>query len=116
MEDYYGYAWGMAHWFNSPFIAMPKRDVTYDNRWKKPDWSAYTTTSRMRLLDGIPYRLSLKFDMELWHAEPNTEVSQADGVLWYARPGGTSNRVPQPEEAVRDLIPWNGKQLITEPL
>ncbi|MEI6644559.1 MAG: glycoside hydrolase family 172 protein [bacterium] len=111
MEDYYGYAWGMAHWFNSPFIAMPKRDVTYDHRWKKPDWSAYTTTSRMRLLDGIPYRRSLKFDMELWVCA-DTEVSQAVGVFWYARPSGTSNRVPQPEEAVRDLIPWNGKQLI----
>jgi hypothetical protein len=115
MEDYYGYAWGMAHWFNSPFIAMPKRDVTYDNRWKKPDWSAYTTTSRMRLLDGIPYRSSLKIDMELWHCA-DTEVSQAVGVFWYARPGGISNRAPQPDEAARDLILWDGKKLIAKPL
>jgi hypothetical protein len=69
----------------------------------------------MRLLDGIPYRRSLKFDMELWHCA-DTEVSQAAGVFWYARPGGMSNRVPQPEEAVRDLIPWNGKKLIESKL
>ena len=60
-EDYYGYAWGMARHFDSPFISMPQRDGR-----SREDWRGYTTTSRLRLLDGIPWQRSLKFDMEIW--------------------------------------------------
>jgi len=54
-EDYYGFAWGMAHWFNSPFISGPLRDGK-----GKADWTGYTTVSRLRLLDGISFQSSLK--------------------------------------------------------
>ena len=35
--------------FNSPFISMPQRDSA-----SRDDWRGYTTTSRLRLLDGFP--------------------------------------------------------------
>ena len=93
-EDYYGYAWGMADFFSSPFISEPSRDRAGD----RDDWSGYTTTSRVRLLDEIPFGVSLKHDMEIWNwAE--TEVDYAVGTFWYARPGASCNRQPQPEQA-----------------
>jgi hypothetical protein len=99
-EDYYGYAWGMAHRFDSPFISMPKRSSRGRN-----DWRGYTTTSRVRLLDSIPMRKSLRFDMEIWNWA-DTKVGYAAGKFWYARPGATSNRGPSPDEAAQELIPW----------
>ena len=92
-EDYYGYAWGMAHEFSSPFISMPKRDNPNRN-----DWQGYTTTSRVRLLDGIPCQHSLKLDMEIWHWA-TTKMDYAVGVFWYACPGATCNRLPEYEDA-----------------
>jgi hypothetical protein len=90
-EDYYGYAWGMAGYFSSPFISMPQRD-------RQSDWRGYTTTSRLRLLDGIPFQTALKHDMEVWNWA-DTQVDYAVGTFWYARPGATHNRRPQPREA-----------------
>ncbi|MBV9867270.1 MAG: DUF2961 domain-containing protein [Abitibacteriaceae bacterium] len=101
-EDYYGYAWGMANYFNSPFISMPERDSP-----GRDNWRGYTTTSRLRLLDGIPFRMSLKHDMEVWNWA-DTQVDYAVGTFWYARPGAQQNRSPQPREAsvvVRDAPP-----------
>jgi hypothetical protein len=92
-EDYYGYAWGMARQFNSPFISMPRRDGA-----RRDDWRGYTTTSRVRLLDEIPFQRSLKFDMEIWDWEA-TKLGYSAATFWYARPGATSNRQPMPEAA-----------------
>lgn len=99
-EDYYGYAWGMAEHFSSPFIAMPQRDHK-----GRDDWTGFTTTSRLRLLDAIPFSKSLKFDMEIWHwADCKVEYSAA--TFWYAKPGATSNRPPAPREAAQPLPEW----------
>lgn len=96
-EDYYGYAWGMAGFFNSPFISMPQRDFVHQD-----DWRGYTTTSRVRLLDGIPFGSALRHDMEIWNWA-DTSVDYAVGTFWYARPGATHNRAPEPAEAVAPL-------------
>lgn len=93
-EDYYGYAWGMATYFSSPFLSTPLRDTP-----DRDDWRGYTTTSRLRLLDGIPMRTGLKMDMEIWNWA-DTQVDYAAATFWYARPGAKHNRVPQPNEAV----------------
>ena len=99
-EDYYGYGWGMAEHFSSPFIAMPMRDHT-----SRGDWTGFTTTSRVRLLDDIPFQRSLKFDMEIWHwADCKVEYSVA--TFWYARPGATTNRAPAPTEAAAPIPEW----------
>lgn len=96
-EDYYGYAWGMAGFFNSPFISMPQRD-----RVAQDDWRGYTTTSRLRLLDAIPFRAALKHDLEIWNWA-DTQVDYAVGTFWYARPGARHNRIPQPLEAANPI-------------
>jgi hypothetical protein len=97
-EDYYGYAWGMAGYFNSPFISMPKRD-----RAGQDDWRGYTTTSRLRVLDAIPFRTALRHDMEIWNWA-DTQVDYAVGTFWYARPGARHNRTPQQQEAARPVL------------
>ena len=86
-EDYYGFAWGMAHEFSSPFVSMPRRD-----KRGKQDWSGHTTTTRVRVLDAIPFRSALRFDMEAWHAPNLTPMEYAAATFWYARPGATHNR------------------------
>ncbi|MCX6873162.1 MAG: DUF2961 domain-containing protein [Verrucomicrobia bacterium] len=99
-EDYYGYAWGMADFFSSPFISMPRREIADRN-----NWLGYTTTSRVRPLDSIPFKSALKLDMEIWHWA-DCKVDYAVGTFWYARPGARHNREPQPSEAaaaVREL-------------
>jgi len=96
-EDYYGYAWGMAGFFNSPFISMPQRDSTGQDNWR-----GYTTTSRVRLLDAIPWREELRHNLEIWNWA-DTRVDYAVGAFFYARPQVKHNRPPQPEEAARPL-------------
>ena len=96
-EDYYGYAWGMAGFFNSPFISMPRRDAAAQD-----DWRGYTTTSRVRLLDAVPWRTELRHNMEIWNWA-DTRVDYAVGTFFYARPQAKHNRLPQSEEAAQPL-------------
>ncbi len=96
-EDYYGYAWGMAEYFNSPFVAMPLRDHKGGD-----DWRGYTTTSRLRSLDSIPFQTALKHDMEIWNWA-DTRVDYAVGTFWYGRPGAKHNREPQLQDAARPI-------------
>ena len=77
-EDYYGYAWGMANYWSSPFISCPARDAR-----GKGDWSGYQTVSRERMLDGITFRKSLKVDMEAWNG---AGVHYSVGTMWYDVP------------------------------
>jgi hypothetical protein len=77
---------------------MPRRDGT-----SRDDWRGYTTTSRLRLLDEVPFERSLKFDMEIWDWAA-TKLEYSAATFWYARPGATSNRGPMPEEAARPLL------------
>jgi hypothetical protein len=84
-EDYYGYAWGMAGYFSSPFISMPQRDSR-----SQSDWRGCTTTSRLRLLDGIPFQTALKQDMEIWNwADTQVDYAELLGRLLGQNPGIT---------------------------
>ena len=59
-EDYYGYAWGRRERITDhPFIAQPEGAGA--------DSAGFVQNTRLRVLDGIPFRTSLRFDMELWH-------------------------------------------------
>ncbi|TSA32498.1 MAG: DUF2961 domain-containing protein [Porphyromonadaceae bacterium] len=97
LEDYYGYSWGMAHQFSSPFISVPMRDAR-----GKADWSGYTTVSRIRLLDGIPFNSALNVNVEAWLHD--STVSYSNATYWYARPDATSNRKSE-ENSVKRLLP-----------
>lgn len=96
-EDYYGYAWGMDEHWSSPFMSMPLRD-----RKGRENWLGFTTTSRIRGLDDIPFNQDLRFDMEIWHwADCKVEYSAA--CFWYAKPGARSNPGPSPADAAATL-------------
>ena len=96
LEDYYGYAWGMAHEFNSPFISVPLRDAR-----GKADWSGYTTVSRIRLLDGIPFNKALNVNVEAWLRD--STVSYSNATFWYAHLDATSNRRSEENSVIRSL-------------
>ncbi len=60
-EDYYGYAWGHPETFNHIFNSQPLGDANRSDR------GGTTVNSRERDLDAIPFRNSLRFDMESWN-------------------------------------------------
>ena len=94
-EDYYGYAWCTPEFFCDPFHAQPRAEG--------PGNRGHVTNTRVRILDGIPFAKSLKFDMEVWHWD-QVNVSYAATTYWYGAPGATSNRTPAPEMA-KDCVP-----------
>lgn len=80
-EDYYGYAWGSSQPFKSPFHAQPRVEG-HPNRGV----FGRTTVERFRVLDGVPFTKSLKFDMEIWHWK-TCEADYAVTTFWYGVPG-----------------------------
>jgi hypothetical protein len=94
-EDYYGYAWCDPHLFTHPFHA--------ESRCDGPGFSGHTTVTRSRCLDAIPFTKDLRFDMEIWHWQDCKEC-YACTTYWYAKPGATTNRVPQPEGATAPIL------------
>lgn len=74
-EDYYGYAWCTPQFFESPFHAQPRAEG--------PQNFGHTTNSRYRLLDGIPFTKSFKFDMEVWHWVA-TKIDYSVVTYWYS--------------------------------
>jgi hypothetical protein len=89
-EDYYGYSYAPKPVHNTPFCGEPRID--------SPMTQGHNTSIRSRNLDGIPFRRSLQFDMELISWKP-TSLTYAATTYWYAFPGTTSNMQPQPREA-----------------
>jgi hypothetical protein len=96
-EDYYGYAWCNPEPFNAPFHAQTRCDgAALGNNW------GHTTVTRTRALDAIPFTTSLQMDMEVWHWK-ETDVAYAATTYFYARPGATHNRPPQPDRAAAPI-------------
>ena len=93
-EDYYGYAWSNPNPFDHPFIAQP--EGTGANR------TGRVVNQRYRSLDAIPFRKRLQFDLEMWHWA-KTVINHAPVTYWYMKPGGVSNRGPEPEQAARTV-------------
>jgi hypothetical protein len=98
-EDYYGYAWCYQEPFLAPFHGQPRCDGSREKEWNN---FGYTTVSRVRSLDAIPFEKSLDFDMEVWHWR-DCEVAYGAVTFFYARPGATHNRVPQPGVAAEPI-------------
>jgi hypothetical protein len=102
-EDYYCYAWGNGNFFDHPFIAQPEGVGAGSY--------GLVVNLRNRALDAIPFRKRLQFDMEMWHWA-QTVVNYAPVTCWYMKPGGVSNRGPEPKLAAlpvaltrRDIMP-----------
>jgi hypothetical protein len=89
-EDYYNYSYAPKPIHQTPFSNLVRVDQPMTQGWN--------VMSRSRLLDGIPFRKSLQFDIELMSWKPTTLIYSAT-TYWYAFPGATSNVVPQPKDA-----------------
>lgn len=94
-EDYYGYSYAPQGIIQTPFANQVRVD--------EPMTQGHNVLTRTRQLDGIPFRQSLQFDMELMSWKPLT-LTYAATTYFYAFPGATTNRTPQPAEAAA-LIP-----------
>lgn len=93
-EDYYGYSFAPRGIMQTPFCNQIRVD--------QPQTQGYNILTRTRNLDGIPFRKSLDFDIELISWKP-TRLDYSAATHWYAFPGASSNRKPQPAEANRQL-------------
>lgn len=89
-EDYYGYSYAPMPVHQTPFCGESRIDQAMTQ--------GHNTNIRTRNLDGIPFRRSLQFDMELISWKPTT-LTYAATTYWYALPGAESNVQPQPREA-----------------
>jgi len=98
-EDYYGYAWGSPELFTNAYHTQSRCDG--------PGVYGHTALTRWHIMDKIPYRKSLRFDMEIWHwAE--VDMDYAVVSYWYAKPGGRDGFPPagtEPDDLILDLIP-----------
>lgn len=82
-EDYYGYAFNHPRPFEAPFHTQPSAEG---------NWGiGHTTDVRGRVLDRIPFKTAFRFDMELYHWQPNIRNDYATTTHWYAFPGATDN-------------------------
>jgi Protein of unknown function (DUF2961)/Carbohydrate esterase, sialic acid-specific acetylesterase len=76
-EDYYGYAWGHPETFNNIFNSQPIGDANTGEK-------GTTVNSRVRGLDAIPFKNSLRFDMESWQMNGGA-VNYALATFWYGK-------------------------------
>lgn len=103
-EDYYAYSWGgkSTDFYEHPFHAQPKSFV-YNKLNRKTttekNTSGYSTETRSRALDVIPFNQSLQLDMEIW-SWTDCEMGYGVGVYWYGDKQTTSNRTPDEKEAL----------------
>lgn len=89
-EDYYGYSYAPKPVHQTPFCGEPRMD--------QPQTQGHNTSIRSRNLDGIPFRKSLDFEMELLPWQSGA-LTYAATTYWYGFPETASNRLPQPEAA-----------------
>lgn len=105
-EDYYGYSWGgMSNdFYEHPFHAQPRSNVYNKlNRKEVPfvrNTKGYSTETRTRALDGMPFDSSLQLDMEVWSWN-DCDMAYGVVVYWYGDATTTSNRKPDPEGVLR---------------
>lgn len=91
-EDYFGYAWSNPAPFAKPYHAQPPTPNLGNQ--------GQTENLRFHIVDDIPYRKDIRFDMEAWHWA-NVVCTYATTAFWYALPGTTTPE-PLPKER---LIP-----------
>ncbi|MBU2997979.1 DUF2961 domain-containing protein [Cellulophaga baltica] len=109
-EDYYGYSWGGVSndFYEHPFHAQPNSNKYNKNNRKTEaefgdrNTQKYSTETRTRALDVMPFGTSLQLDMEIW-SWTKCDMEYSVGVYWYGDAKTTSNRTPNPE-TVKQLI------------
>lgn len=104
-EDYYAYSWGgvSTDFYEHPFHAQPRCNVYNKLNRKTSDeknTKGYSTETRSRSLDTMPFSQSLQLDMEVW-SWTDCEMAYGVGTYWYADAETTSNRQPDPDAALQ---------------
>ena len=103
-EDYYAYSWGgrSNDFYEHPFHAQVRANK-YNKLNRKQDDSrgtlGYSTETRTRSLDTMPFSKSLQLDMEVWHWQ-DVEMGYGVGMQWYGDLATKSNRKPEPVEVL----------------
>lgn len=103
-EDYYAYSWGgrSTDFYEHPFHAQPRCNV-YNKLNRKTrherNSKGFSTETRTRALDGMPFSSSFQLDMEIW-SWTDCEMGYGVGVMWYGEPDITSNRKPVVQEVL----------------
>lgn len=100
-EDYYAYSWGgiSNDFYEHPFHAQPRANV-YNKLNRKisndKNTKGFSTETRSRALDTMPFSRSLQLDMEVW-SWTDCNMAYGVGVYWYGDASTTSNHQPDPE-------------------
>jgi hypothetical protein len=90
-EDYYGYAWCSNERFTTAYIGQ----TASTHRESFGRASLY----RFHVLDPIPFRSELRFDLEVRHWGAPVDVTYDSLSVWYARPGSQAILVaPSPAD------------------
>lgn len=111
-EDYYGWAGGVVpnpvDEFDEPFLS--------NVRVASPNSMGYNTCTRTRVLDAIPFKERLDFNIESSGSNRSSwfHLQYAVNAFWYAKPGATSNRKPLPDMAARKLMTLEELQAFNE--
>ncbi len=104
-EDYYAYSWGGR---STDFYEHPFHAQTFSHKYNKlnrkpkideKNTQGFSTETRTRALDTMPFSSSLQLDMEVW-SWTDCEMGYAVGMYWYGDSETTSNRKPDPEEVL----------------
>ena len=104
-EDYYAYSWGgrSTDFYEHPFHAQVRcHQYNKLNRKRNPDERntlGYSTETRTRSLDTMPFGRSLQLDMEVWSGT-DCDMGYGVGMYWYDDGATTSNRKPDPGGAL----------------
>ncbi|MBP0903849.1 glycoside hydrolase family 172 protein [Mariniflexile gromovii] len=103
-EDYYAYSWGgrSTEFYEHPFHAQPHAYIYNKlNRktTKEKNTLGYSTETRTRSLDIMPFSSSLQLDMEIW-SWTDCEMGYGVGMYWYGYKQTTSNRIPDEKEVL----------------
>ena len=80
LEDYYNTSWAPVVLYNTPFANAPRAD--------NENSSGHNTFTRTRNLDGVPFRESFRYDLEMlsWHGG---SIDAAATIYWYGAPGAS---------------------------
>lgn len=111
-EDYYVWAGGVVpnpvDEFDEPFLS--------NVRVASPNSMGYNTCTRTRVLDAIPFKERLDFNIESSGSNRTSwfHLQYAVNTFWYAKPGATSNRKPLPDMAARKLMTLEELQAFNE--
>ena len=92
-EDYYGYAWLNALFFERPYHAQPHPPAD-------PRHRGITSLHRSHILDPMPFERSFRFDLEIWHWWPRIELTYDMVHYWYASPESTHGYAPLSAETL----------------